>query len=210
MVAPDIFNIHPVVDKPKPSDSEIRLRRMLKASPQDLWLDTLRRTKNNAHDGLVYWMLNQTECDFAIAAHAFYRSNPAQFLDTPRPLPLRPGPSDVFALVLLNWDTGSYRSHQLQVDVIDADPRLISRTRQKAMVHPHGSLPFRIPERLLEPTGGVPMKLPRHLLPDEVPHLWSLYRELGLTVDAVPPGIGRRIAHAKSAFRRVRRGPQRA
>ena len=210
MVDSDFIKVQPVLDKPKPSESEIRLRRILKSSPQDLWLETLRRAHSAAHNGLVYWMLNQTECDFAIAVHAFYRCNPAQFLDMPRPLPQRPGPSDIFALVLLNWDTGSYRSHELQVDAIDVDPRVIARVRQKAMVHPHGSLPFRIPQRFLEPTGGASAKLPRHLLPDEAPHLWPLYRDLGLAVDAVPPGFGRKIMRARSLLRRIGRGAQRA
>lgn len=210
MVNPEVINAQPVVNSPKPSENEIRLRRILKSSPQDLWLETLRRAQGTKHDGLIYWMLNQTECDFAVAVNAFYRSNPAQFLDMPRPLLQRPGPSDIFALVLLNWDTGSYRTHQLEVATIDVDSRLIARVRQKAMAHPHGSLPFRIPQRFLEPTGGTPVKLPRHLMPDEAQHLWPLFRDLGLAVDAIPPGIGRKIMRARSLFRRIRRDAQRA
>ncbi|MEJ8562374.1 hypothetical protein QTO30_14830 [Yoonia sp. GPGPB17] len=180
----------------------MHLRRVLKSSPQDLWLDTLRRTRGPEHDTLVYWMLGQTECDFAIAVHAFYRSDPVLHLDDPKPLPLRPGPSDLFALVLLNWDTGSYRTHRVQVEPLDADPRAIARTKQKLMAHPQGSLPFKIPQRFLEPTGGAPIKVPPHLQPNEVSHLWSIFSELGLQVDANPPGFVRRVARAKALFQR--------
>ncbi|WP_168769212.1 hypothetical protein [Yoonia maricola] len=183
----------------------MQLRRILKSAPQDLWLDTVRRTKGPEHDGLVYWMLSQTECDFAIAVHAFYRSDPAQYLDNPRPLPQRPGSSDLFALVLLNWDTGSYRTHRLQVDSSDAEPRIIARVRQKVMAHPQGALPFKIPQRFLEPAGGAPIKVPPHLLPNEAPHLWSLFAELGLDVDAAPPGFARKKAWVKSLFKKFRK-----
>ncbi len=204
MFTPDNVNAPPKSRRPKLSDSEMRLRRLLKSSPQDLWLDTIRRARHPQHNGLVYWMLNQTECDFAIAAHAFYRSNPAYHLDNPKPLPQRPGPSELFALVLLNWDTGSYRTHRLQIGPHDADQRSISRVRQKIMARPQGSLPFRIPQRFISPTGGTPMKVPPHLLPDEAPHLWSLYAELGLAVDEAPPGLARKIARAKSLFHRFK------
>lgn len=204
MISPDNTNAQPTYGRPKLTQHEIQLRQLLKTSPQDLWLDTLRRTRGPEHRGLVYWMLSQTECDFAVATHAFYRCNPANHLDNPRPLPLRPQPSDLFALILLNWDTGSYRTHRLKVEAQDADPRAIARIRQKVMAHPQGSLPFKIPGQFLEPSGGSPIKLPPHLLPDEAPHLWSLYTELGLDVDAAAPGIARKVARAKSLFQRIR------
>ena len=204
MCRPDNINAPPKSKKPKLTDSQMELRRLLKSSPQDLWLETLRRAQGPEHDGLVYWMLNQIECDFAIAVHAFYRSNPARHLDDPKPLPQRPKPSEHFALILLNWDTGSFRTHRLQVDPIDAHPRAISRVRQKIMAYPKGALPFKVPEEFLQPTGGAPMKVPPHLLPDEAPHLWSLYTDLGLDMDASPPGIGRRIARAKSLFQKMK------
>ena len=204
MFISDNVNAAPMSRRPKLSEGEIRLRRLLKRSPQDLWLDTLRRAHGPEHNSLVYWMLNQTECDFAIAAHAFYRSNPAYHLDNPKPLPQRPGPSQLFALVLLNWDTGSYRTHRIQLGAEDAEPRAIARLRQKMMAHPQGSLPFKVPQRFLAPTGGAPMKVPPHLLPDEAPHLWSLYAELGLAVDEAPPGMARKIARAKSLFHRFK------
>ncbi len=206
MVSPVNVNAAPMVQKSKLSESEVRLRRLLKSSPQDLWLDTLRRTREPQHDGLVYWMLCQTECDFALAVHAFYRSDPARYLDDPKPIPQRPGPSDLFALVLLNWDTGSYRTHRLQVEPVDADPQAIARVRQKLMVHPNGSLPFTIPRKFLEPAGGSAIKVPPHLLPDEAPHLWSLYAKLGLDVDPEPPGITRKITRAKMLFHRLKQG----
>lgn len=202
MISHDFTTAQRVPQKPKLSESEISLRRLLKSSPQDLWLETLRRTRGPEHNGLVYWMLSQIECDFAIAVHAFYRSDPAHHLDNPRPLPQRPGPANLFALILLNWDTGSYRRQRLQVAPIDAEPRTVARIRQKLMVYPTGALPFRIPQQFLEPEGGSPVKVPPHLQPDDAPHLWSLYAELGLAVDEAPPGIARKIARAKSFFQR--------
>ena len=196
MSSPDNTNAPPLTDKAKTTDSEFLLRRVLKSSPQDLWLDTIRRARGAEHDGLVYWMLNQTECDFAVAVNAFYRSNPAQFLDNPRPLPSRPGPSDIFSLLLLNWDTGSYRTHRLKVEPVDADARLLARINQKVMVHPRGSLPFNVPAQFLNPVGGTPAHVPSHLSPDDTRHLWPLYADLGLRVPKAAPGLKRVMARA--------------
>ena len=202
MVFPD-NNASNLTDKSRTTESELALRRVLKSSPQDLWLDTIRRARGADHDGLVYWMLNQTECDFAVAVHAFYRSNPAQFLDNPRPLPSRPGQSGIFALLLLNWDTGSYRTHRLQVEPIDADARLLARINQKVMVHPRGSLPFNIPTPFLNPVGGLPAHIPAHLSPDDARHLWPIYADLGLQVPAVAPGLMRAVARVKDILQTV-------
>lgn len=204
MVSPHDGSPLPTPKKSRLSESEMQLRRLLKSSPQDLWLDTMRRTRPQHHDSLVYWMLNQTECDFAVAMHAFYRSNPARHVDDALPLPQRPAVSNIFALVLVNWDTGSFRNHRLQVEDIDADPRAVARVRQKLLAHPRGSLPFRLPQEFLLLEGGKPMKLAPNMHPDEVPHLWSLYASLGLKVHAAPPGFARTIARIKDVFRRFR------
>lgn len=185
------------------NNHDIALRRILKDAPQDLWLDTIRRAKADQHDGLVYWMLNQTECDFAIAVHAFYRSDPARYLDNPAPLPVRPGPSDIFACVLLNWDTGSYRTHKLRVEEVDAPARILSRVNQKAMARPRGSLPFNIPQRFLQPNGGVPLHLPAHLCPDNAHHLWPVYHGLGLNVPESAPGLKRNVARVKVILKKL-------
>jgi len=205
MISPDNINAPPKTSKPKRSESEITLRRLLKSSPQDLWLDTLRRSQRPQHNSLIYWMLNQIECDFAIAAHAFYHSDPASHLDNPKPLPSRPSASDIFALVLLNWDTGSYRTHRLKIGVEDVSPRMIAQINQKVMVHPQGALPFRIPDRFLDPTGGAPVNVPAHMSPDDAAHLRPIYDNLGLTIDDAPPGISRQIARARSFLSRIKR-----
>lgn len=207
MVSPDKIATPRQPEKTKVSESEIILRRALKASPQDLWLDTIRRAKLSEHNGLIYWMLNQTECDFAIAVHAFYRSDPAHYLDSPKPLPTRPGPANIFARVLLNWDTGSYRSHKLLVEDADANPRQIARVQQKTMAHPKGALPFSIPRQFLEPDGGDPLYLPAHISPDEARHLWPLYADLKLDVPTSPPGIRRKFTKARDLLNRLRRRP---
>ena len=204
MVSPDNANPPPSENKATILDSEKILRRVLKSSPQDLWLDALRRKQGPQHDTLVYWMLNQTECDFAIAVHAFYRSNPIQYLDQPRPLPARPGPADIFALVLLNWDTGSYRTHKLSVEDQDANPRTIGTINQKLMARPRGSLPFNIPRQFLEPAGGQPVQVPPYMLPDDARHLWPVYKELGLRVADAPPGIARQVSRLKAFFQKRR------
>jgi hypothetical protein len=180
-----------------PTASEAALHRVLKSAPQDLWLDTIRRTKGAEHDGLIFWMLNQPQCDFAIAVHAFYRSDPGMHLDIPRPLPARPGPSDLFAQVLLNWDTGYYRTHDLAIEKQDVDPRLLVRIGQKVMARPRGSLPFNIPPRFLQPQGGRPAQVPPHLSPDDAKHLWPLYANLGLRVPPAAPGLKRKIAKVR-------------
>jgi len=205
MISPDNINAPPKSSNPMRTESEIILRRLLKSSPQDLWLDTLRRTHRPQHNGLIYWMLNQIECDFAIAVHAFYHSDPATHLDDPRPLPMRPGASDIFALVLLNWDTGSYRTHRLKVEAEDVSPRTIAQINQKVMVHPRGALPFRIPTNFLAPSGGVPTHVPAHISPDDAAHLRPLYADLGLTIDNTPPGMSRKLARAKSILSRIKR-----
>ncbi|MEM9786588.1 MAG: hypothetical protein AAF801_08805 [Pseudomonadota bacterium] len=187
-----------------PSRADAALRRLLKSSPQDLWLDTIRRANGVEHDPLVHWMVCQTQCDFAVAVHAFYRSNPGQHLDLPRPLPTKPGPSDIFAQVLVNWDTGFYRNHNLAVERQDVDPRQLVRINQKVMARARGSLPFNIPRRFLDPKGGTPAQLPLHLSPDDASHLWPLYAELGLRVPQSPPGIPRKLAQIKTLLHKVR------
>lgn len=148
-------------------------------------------------------MLNQPECDFAVAMHAFYRSQPAQHLDHPKPLPQRPTQSNLFALVLRNWDTGSYRMHRLLIEEDDVTPRQIARLNQKMMAYPKGALTFSIPQRFLQIEGGDPVRLPPHLSPVEARNLWPLYAELKLDVPDAPPGIKRALAKAKSFFKRL-------
>lgn len=204
MVLPDNRNAPPNPSRARISDSELRLRNLLKGAPQDLWLETIRRARSDAHNRLIYWMLSQPQCDFAVAAHAFYRSNPASFIDTPRPLPPRPGPENLFAVVLMNWDTGSFRTHNLRVEAKDAHPRMISRINQKLMVYPKGSLPFHVPQKLRDPKGGQPLVLPNYLSPDDARDLWSLYADLGLHVHDNPPGLRRVIANTKDFLRRFK------
>jgi len=183
-----------------PNHTEETLRNILKSSPQELWLETIRRTRGPEHDTLVHWMISQTQCDFAVAVHAFFRSDPGQYLDMPRPLPTRPGPSDIFAQLLLNWDTGYYRLDQLAVERQDVDPHLLVRINQKVMARARGSLPFNIPRRFLDPEGGSPSQLAAHLSPDESVHLWPIYSELGLRVHKAPPGLARKLAHVRDFF----------
>ncbi|SFS19508.1 hypothetical protein [Yoonia litorea] len=185
------------------SDNDFRIRNLLKHAPQDLWLDTIRRARSDAHNGLIHWMLSQPQCDFAVAAHAFYRSNPAQHVDRPQPLPARPGPDNLFAVVLFNWDTGSFRTHNLMVEAQDAHPRMMSRLNQKLLVHATNSLPFHIPTEFQRPQGGVPAQVPSQLSPDTDPRIWSLYADLGLNVPDQPPGLGRKLASAKNLIRKI-------
>ncbi|WP_296426894.1 hypothetical protein [Yoonia sp.] len=192
------------------ADAQTALQRALKTAPQDLWLDTIRRTTPGRHDELIFWMLNRTECDFAVAVHAFYQTNPAHHLDNPVPLPMHPTASDIFSLVLLNWDKGYFRTHTLSVESQDAEPRSIACMNQKVMARPRGSLPFTIPAKFLKPQGGTPVDLPPHLSPDNAAHLWPLYAALGLRVPAVPPGLSRRMARAKGVFDKIGFGSQRS
>ena len=203
MVLPDNRNAPPNPNRARISESEFRLRNLLKNAPQDLWLDTIRRTRGDAHNGLIYWMLSQPQCDFAVAAHAFYRTNPSNFVDNPQPLPARPGPDNLFAVVLFNWDTGSYRSHDLKVTAKDAHPRMIARLNQKLLVYEKGTLPFRIPRELQRPEGGQNLHVPTQLSPDENPAIWSLYADLGLDVPDSPPGFLRRLSRVRNLLKRV-------
>lgn len=182
---------------PLPNQSaEAALRRVLKDAPQDLWLDTIRRTKGRMHDRLIHWMICQTQCDFAIAVHAFYKADPAHHLDLPRPLPAKPGPSDIFAQLLVNWDMGYYRTHNLAVEARDVETRQLVRINQKVMARPRGSLPFRIPARFLDPQGGQRMRLSADQSPDNARHLWPLYAALDLAVPDTAPGVSRKVANA--------------
>lgn len=202
---------HPERTPRETAESDVRqsrakaaLMRVLKTAPQDLWLDTIRRTKPGIHDDLVFWMLSQVECDFAVAIHAFYRSDPAYHLDNPHPLPSKPGEADLFALTLLNWDKGYYRTHKLRVQDQDVDARTLARINQKAMARPRGSLPFGLPGRFLNPAGGDPVHLPPYLSPDNAVHLWPIYADLGLHVPHAAPGLPRRVAKAKGMLSKVR------
>ncbi len=190
-------------EKQRIPEAERALRRLLKDSPQDLWLDTIRRAPLPAHDSLIYWMLNQTECDFAVAIHAFYRSDPARHLDDPKPLPQRPTQSNLFALILRNWDTGSYRKHRLLIEDADVTARQIARLNQKMMAYPKGALTFSIPQQFLEIAGGAPLRLPAHLSPEEARHLWPIYAALKLDVPHSPPGFRRTLAKAGSILERM-------
>ncbi len=203
MVSPDNQNAPPNPNRVKVSESEVALRRILRDAPQDLWLDTIRRTRSDAHNGLIYWMLSQPECDFAIAAHAFYRSNPVFHLENPKPLSLKPGPWDIFSLVLVNWDTGFFRTHNLRVEPVDVHPRVLARLNQKMLAHPRGSLPFQIPKELLDPQGGTSLLVPPRLSPDEAKHLWPIYADLGLSVPDTAPGMPRRVERAKGLLKRM-------
>lgn len=203
MVLPDNRNAPPNPNRARISQSEFRLRNLLKHAPQDLWLDTIRRTRGDAHNGLIYWMLSQPQCDFAIAAHAFYRSNPVHYVENPQPLPARPGPDNIFGVVLFNWDTGSYRTHRLKVETQDVHPRMVTRLNQKLLVHAAGHLPFRIPPELLRPEGGQPAQVPAYLSPDDSPHIWSLYADLGMQVPETPPGFRRHMALARALLRKI-------
>lgn len=180
------------------------MRHLLRSAPQDLWLDTIRRTRSDAHNGLVYWMLSQPECDFAVATHAFYRSNPTFQLANPAPLSPRPGPDNIFALVLVNWDTGFFRNHNLRVDAVDAHPRAIASLNTMLSARPRGTLPFTIPEKLLKPEGGLPLSLPKSLSPADASQLWPLYVDMGLTVPALPPGFQRNAETVKTILRKAR------
>ena len=183
--------------------AEDEIRQVLKGGPQDLWLETIRRARYASHNTLVSWMLNQPECDFAIAVHAFYRSNPAQHLDDPKPLPLHPSDDQIFARVLVNWDTGSFRTHRLRVEERDAPLRQISRLNQKVIARPRGSLPFQVPQRFLEPRGGELMHLPAHQSPDNSHHLWDKYAKAGLDVPPIAPGLARKIATVRGTLKRT-------
>ena len=179
------------------------LKRILKSAPQDLWLDTIRRADIKTHGELICWMLDQTECDFAVAVHGFYHSDPAYHLDNPKPLPPRSAPGQIFAQVLINWDKGYYRSQKLQVQMRDAHPRVIAKINQKSMARPRGSLPFTIPARLLNPSGGEPLNLPPYMSPDDAAHLWPIYNALGLRVPAAAPGLPRRMAKARTIIDKI-------
>lgn len=203
---PDNRNGQPNPTRARISDSEFRLRNLLKRAPQDLWLETIRRTRGDAHNGLIYWMLSQPQCDFAVAAHAFYRSNPASHVENPQPLPPRPGPENLFAVVLFNWDTGSFRTHKIRIEAQDAHPRMIARLNQKLLAQPHGSLPFRIPQEFQSPEGGTPRQIPAHLSPDDNLQIWSLYADLGLQVPHDPPGIKRKLAKTRDILLRLSPG----
>ncbi len=186
------------------SRSEMSLRHLLRSAQQDLWLDTIRRTRSDAHNSLVYWMLSQPECDFAVAAHAFYRSNPTFHVEHPAPLSARPGPDNIFALVLVNWDTGFFRNHNLRVDPVDAHPRIVQSLNEMISALPRASLPFSIPPELLNPEGGVPMSLPKRLSPEHAPQLWPIYADMGLSVPPVQPGFKRTVENTKAFLRKAR------
>ena len=183
------------------SKEEMSLRHLLRGASQDLWLDTIRRTRSDAHNGLVYWMLSQPECDFAVAAHAFYRSNPTFHIENAVPLSPRPGSDNIFGLVLVNWDTGFFRSHNLRVEAADAHPRVINNLNTLVAATSDKPLPFTIPPKLLNPEGGVPLDLPKRLSPAHASQLWPLYVDMGLDVPPVPPGFARKTEAAKNFLR---------
>jgi hypothetical protein len=139
-------------------------------------------------------MLDQPECDFAIAVHAFYRSDPAQHLDAPSALPPHPSSDQVFARCLINWDTGYFRTHRLKVEECDAPLRQISRIHQKVIARQRASLPFRIPQRFLEPVGGELLQLSDNLNPENTKDLWIKYAHAQLDVPSAAPGLPRKFA----------------
>ncbi len=193
----------PPPEKTPASKAEIALRRILRSAPQDLWLDTIRRTKGPQHDGLVHWMLGQAECDFAVAVHALYRSDPIKHLASGKTLPARPGHHDIFAQILLNWDTGSYRAHRLRVQTVDAHPSQIARLKEAVAAQKQSTLPFAIPQQFLDPRGGKTLRLLKGQSPDDAPQLWKIYQALGLDVLSSPPGVGRVFAMLSAARDRL-------
>ncbi|MGJ8622929.1 MAG: hypothetical protein ACSHW1_09130 [Yoonia sp.] len=202
MRAPDNQNFAPTAKNAKLSDRDVALRRILRNAPQDLWLDTIRRTTGDRHNTLIYWMLSQPECDFAVAAHAFYRCNPASYLQDPAPLATRPGPAQIFAVVLKNWEIGYYRTHNLRLEALDIDPDLQKRLHDELKAQ--SALPFTIPQEILYPAAsGKLVRLSSSQSPNDAPHLWPLYAKLGLQVSDTAPGLKRRVAQAKGFLKRV-------
>ena len=82
-------------------------------------------------------------------------------------------------------------------------PRVLARLNQKVLVHPRASLPFQIPKELLDPKGGVPAQVPTRQSPDNAPHLWPIYADLGLQVPDTAPGIQRRVDKAKDLLKKI-------
>ena len=147
MVSPDNQNAAPNPNRAKVSASEVKLRRILRDAPQDLWLETIRRTRSDAHNSLIYWMLSQPECDFAIAAHAFYRSNPAAQLDHPsvcaRDAPLSSAKTWAILMVtryLASWSLWPVLQHAC----------ILPRTRDAPL--PHGNYTHAPPPAPAQPS----------------------------------------------------------
>jgi hypothetical protein len=202
MVFPDNQNAAPNPNRAKISASEMKLRCILRDAPQDLWLETIRRTRCDAHNGLIHWMLSQPECDFVIAAHAFYRSNPAAHLDNLTPLPLRPSTSNIFALALINWDTGFSGPKNSRWKPSMFTPAC-SQVFKKILGHPRGALAFNTPKQLLTLEGGSPAYVLRPLSPDGTIHLWAIFADLGLQVPDTAPGMKRWLEQAKGLLKKV-------
>lgn len=174
---------------------EDALKALLRVSPPDVWYDVLRRADPDTHGALILWMVNQKDCDFAVAVHAFLQSAPDYAVRRGLPLPAHPGPDQIWAAVIHNWHRGLYRSHEIACDA--GDLQGFARLLRAALDQRRpDTLSFPVPAPLLDLDGGRPVSVPASASPDQSFRVWHLYRALGLRVDPAPPGLRRVLAHA--------------
>ena len=181
---------------------EDALKLRLRRSPPDLWYEIARRADPNHHADLLFWMLNQKQCDFAVAAHILLTGPIRYHIEAQTPLPTHPDETTLWAVVLMNWMRGHYRAHDVACDRADLDPHLDS-LRATLAARKGKETSFPMPEALLDLSGGHVTQLAAADDPDQDPDLWRLCHDLELTTLSAPPGLGRHVAQAQRTVRKL-------
>ncbi len=189
----------------------IRIKAFLKEMPQDFWMDVTGRMQAGDQDVLLLWMLDQAECDFSIAQRILLDRAPHR-LRNRIPVDTSRQQLDPLTRVLVNWEKGFYRLHEIAQPERDLRTQLRRLTRALDVV-PAALHVFEIPAEFLRAGGGRQPRIPPDLSPDTDPGLWQLYSALGLEVTPGAPGAERERLEAlrrpnatQRVARRVGRG----
>ncbi len=184
----------------------IRIKAFLKEMPQDFWLDVTGRVQADDHDILLLWMLDQVECDFSVAQRILLDRAPHR-LRNRIPVDRSRQQLDPLTRVLVNWDKGLYRAHEIAQPERDLQKQL-RRLSLALDAVPTALHVLEVPEEFLRAGGGRPPRIPPDRSPDTDPSLWQLYSTLGLEVTPGAPGAEREMLQAQrrpSATRRLAR-----
>lgn len=170
----------------------------LKDAPQDLWLDMVDQLNFDQHDWIAHWMLMQPECDRSVAITLFHAASGPYFLKEKLPLPDVPQVHELHAVILQNWENGSYRTAEISLDQAEGSStyRADAQRLQNAIDSVTDPV-FEVPAEFLDLKGVRALLVPANLAPNEVLKVWKIYAPLDLRVHHLPPGPEREAYELK-------------
>ena len=134
-------------------DYEAELTGWLKDQPQEVWLAIARLADWHYIPDVSAWMIDQPECDRAVAAFILWRSNVADQLRASTCLP-----GFVLHTVLSNYRKGYYRRCELALD--PGEVALAAHAYAEALEELTGPPIFLVPKPLIGPFPATGMHAP--------------------------------------------------